>query len=215
MLTSPGIDVDQILALRVPFVIGARTSLLVPRTEPNLTLITRRKPMKRYAVAALFPAALFMSAPAFAQVDVDGYYLPMKVALKAAETAVASCAAHGWDVTASVVDPAGLVIVELRGDHATVHTKDSSYRKAYTIVSMGPVFGLTLTSQFAALIQKAPNGAGPELTDLPNIFVNAGGVAIKHGSEIVGGLGVGGSPGGNRDEACAADGVAAIANEIR
>ena len=171
--------------------------------------------MKSYAVTALFAASLFTSAPAVAQVDVDGYYLPMKVALKAAETAVDSCATHGWDVTATVVDPAGLVIVQLRGDHATVHTKDSSYRKAYTIVSMGPVFGLTRTSQFVALIQKAPNGAGPELADLPDIFANAGGVAIEHGSEIVGGLGVGGSPGGNRDEACAADGVAAIANELK
>jgi uncharacterized protein GlcG (DUF336 family) len=171
--------------------------------------------MKQYAVAALIAASWFNSAPAFAQVEVDGYYLPMKVALKAAETAIASCAARGWDVTASVVDPAGLVIVQLRGDHATVHTKDSSYRKAYTIVSMGPVFGLTRTSEFAALIQKAPNGAGPELTDLPDIFANAGGVAIQHGSEIVGGLGVGGSPGGNRDEVCASDGVAAIVNELK
>jgi uncharacterized protein GlcG (DUF336 family) len=171
--------------------------------------------MKRYAVMALFTASLFTSASAIAQVNVDGYYLPMKVALKAAETAIDSCAAHGWDVTATVVDPAGLVIVQLRGDHATVHTKDSSYRKAYTIVSMGPVFGITRTSQFVALIQKAPNGAGPELADLPDIFANAGGVAIEHGSEIVGGVGVGGSPGGNRDEACAADGVAAIANELK
>jgi uncharacterized protein GlcG (DUF336 family) len=46
----------------------------------------------------------------------------MKVALKAAETAVASCAADGWVVTATVVDPAGVVIVPLRGDHA--HQKD-------------------------------------------------------------------------------------------
>lgn len=171
--------------------------------------------MKPYVVAALTAASLSTSAPALAQVSVDGYYLPMKVALKAAETAVASCAAHGWDVSASVVDPAGLVIVQLRGDHATVHTKDSAYRKAYTIVSMGPVFGLTRTSQFVALIQKAPNGAGPELADLPDIFANAGGVAIMHGAEIVGGLGVGGSPGGDRDEACAADGVAAIAGEVK
>ena len=171
--------------------------------------------MKRYIVAALSVASLFTSVPAFAQVDVDGYYLPMNVALKGAETAVASCAAHSWDLTATVVDPAGLVIVEFRGDHATANTKDSPYRKAYTIVSMGPVFGLTLTSQFAELIQKSPNGAGPELTDLPNIFANAGGVAIEHDSEIVGGLGFGGSPGGNRDELCAGDGVAAIANELK
>lgn len=171
--------------------------------------------MRRVAAAALVAAALFTSAPARAQVDVDGYYLPMRVALKAAEAAVASCATHGWDVTATVVDPAGLVIVQLRGDHATVHTKDSAFRKAYTIVSMGPVFGLTRTSQFVALIQKAPNGAGPELADLPDIFANAGGVAIQHGAEIVGGLGVGGSPGGDRDEACAADGVAAIAHDVK
>ena len=51
--------------------------------------------MKRYAATALFTASLFTSAPAVAQVDVDGYYLPMKVALKAAETAVDSCATHG------------------------------------------------------------------------------------------------------------------------
>jgi uncharacterized protein GlcG (DUF336 family) len=171
--------------------------------------------MRHCAVTVLFGASLFASAPASAQVEVDGYYLRMKVAVKAAEAAIDSCAAHGWDVTATVVDPAGIVIAQLRGDHATIHTKDSSYRKAYTIVSMGPVFGITRTSQFVALIQKAPNGAGPELADLPDIFANAGGVAIKHGSEIVGGLGVGGSPGGNRDEACAADGVAAIANDLR
>jgi uncharacterized protein GlcG (DUF336 family) len=171
--------------------------------------------MKRYAVTALFAACVLAPTQTSAQVNVDGYYLPMKVALKAAEAAVDSCAAHGWDVTATVVDPAGLVIVQLRGDHATVHTKDSAFRKAYTIVSMGPVFGITRTSQFVALIQKAPNGAGPELADLPNIFANAGGVAIEHGSEIVGGLGVGGSPGGDRDEACAVDGVAAIANDLK
>ena len=81
--------------------------------------------MKRYAATALFAASLFASAPAAAQVDVDGYYLPMKVALKAAETAVDSCATHGWDVTATVVDPAGLVIVQLRGDQqrSTLRTR--------------------------------------------------------------------------------------------
>jgi uncharacterized protein GlcG (DUF336 family) len=41
----------------------------------------------------------------------------MKVALKAAGTAVASCAAHGWVVITTVVDPAGLVIIQLRGEH--------------------------------------------------------------------------------------------------
>jgi len=37
---------------------------------------------------------------------------------------------------------------------------------------MGPVFSVTRTSQWAALLQKAPNGAGPELTDLPTFCVD-------------------------------------------
>jgi uncharacterized protein GlcG (DUF336 family) len=41
-----------------------------------------------------------------------------------------------------------------------------------------------------------------------------GGVAIKRGNEIVAGLGVGGAPGGDRDEACAQEGVAKIAARV-
>jgi uncharacterized protein GlcG (DUF336 family) len=41
-----------------------------------------------------------------------------------------------------------------------------------------------------------------------------GGVAIKRGNEIVAGLGVGGAPGGDRDEACAQEGVAKIATQV-
>jgi hypothetical protein len=46
----------------------------------------------------------------------------MKVALKAAETAVASLRRARLGGHCHVVDPAGLVIVQLRGDHA--HQKD-------------------------------------------------------------------------------------------
>jgi hypothetical protein len=42
--------------------------------------------------------------------------------MKVAPKALASRAAHGWVVTATVVDLADLVIVQLRGDYA--HRKD-------------------------------------------------------------------------------------------
>ena len=41
-----------------------------------------------------------------------------------------------------------------------------------------------------------------------------GGVAIKIGDEIVGALGVSGSPGGDKDEACAQAGVASIKDDL-
>ena len=119
-------------------------------------------------------------------------------------------AAKGWPVSAFVVDTSGVVRVDLKGDHSTIHTKDSAFRKAYTVVTMGPIFGFDRTSAFAETVSKNPAGANSSLFNLPDIIAVAGGVAIKHGNEIVAGLGVGGAPGGDRDEACAEEGVAKI-----
>jgi uncharacterized protein GlcG (DUF336 family) len=165
--------------------------------------------------AAMSAVPLLFASPATAQVNISGYSLPLKLALEAAEVAVQTCGDLGWSVNAFVVDTAGLVIVQLRGDHATVHTKDSAFRKAYTVVTMGPIFGLDRTSDFVALVAKYPNGAGAQLASMPNVVALPGAVAMKRGSEIVAGLGVGGSPGGDKDEACAAAGVAAIADRIK
>jgi len=145
----------------------------------------------------------------------SGYYMPVNLAERAAEAAVKACADRGYPVNAFVVDTSGLVVIQLRGDHATVHTKDSAFRKAYTVVTMGPIFGLEKTSEFVQLVAKYPNGTGAQLASAPNVVALPGAVAIKRGPEIVAGLGVGGSPGGDQDEECAAAGVAAISGDVK
>src|SRR5215469_8275899 len=52
-----------------------------------------------------------------------------------AETAIDSCKASGYSVSAVVVDRAGEVIVALRGDNASPHTMENARRKAYTALS--------------------------------------------------------------------------------
>jgi uncharacterized protein GlcG (DUF336 family) len=116
-------------------------------------------------------------------------------------------------VSASVVDTSGVVKIQAKGDHSTIHTRDSSFRKAYTVVTFGPLFKLDTTTQIAALA-KDPAGPGPALTSLPDVLALSGGVAIKRGNEIVAALGVGGSPGGAKDEACAEAGVAKIRDRV-
>jgi uncharacterized protein GlcG (DUF336 family) len=148
--------------------------------------------------------------PADAQVSQSGYVLPMNLALQAALEAVNVAKSKGWDVTATVVDMAGTPIVVLRGDRATIHTKDTAYRKAYTIVTTGPIFHITLTSQFVALLSKYNPLEAQALASTPNIMPLAGGVAIEAHGEIVAGLGVGGCPGAANDEICAEAGVAKI-----
>jgi uncharacterized protein GlcG (DUF336 family) len=172
--------------------------------------------MKSAAVAITLSACASIVLPYFAaaQVAQSGYSLPLALAVEAATAAVDACAAKGWPVSAFVVDTSGVIKVHLKGDHSTIHTKDSAFRKAYTVVTMGPIFGFERTSAFADTVSKNPAGANSSLFYLPEIIAVAGGVAIKHGNEVVAGLGVGGAPGGDRDEACAEEGVAKITAQV-
>jgi uncharacterized protein GlcG (DUF336 family) len=111
------------------------------------------------------------------------------------QVAVQTCADYGHAVNAFVFDTLGLMIAQLRGDHAMVHNKDSVFRKAYTVVMIGQIFGLDGTSEFVPLVAKYPYGTGTQLASAPNVVAFLGTVAIKRGSETVAGLGGGGSLG--------------------
>lgn len=134
--------------------------------------------------------------------------LPLNLAVKAAKEAVRFCEASGYHITATVVDMSGQIKVQLKGDQSTIHTKDTAFRKAYTVVTLGPVFNLGTSTQVAALMKNNPNKAAfltvPEITPLP------GAVAIKIKNKIVAAIGVGGAPGGVKDEACAQAGAVKI-----
>jgi uncharacterized protein GlcG (DUF336 family) len=47
------------------------------------------------------------------------------------------------------------------------------------------------------------------------MLFRAGGIVIKQGEEVIGAIGVGGAPGGDKDEACARTGIDKIKERIR
>jgi uncharacterized protein GlcG (DUF336 family) len=47
-----------------------------------------------------------------------------------------------------------------------------------------------------------------------HMVIDGGGVPIKAGNEVIGGIGVGGTPEGDQDEACAKAGLAKIGNRV-
>lgn len=168
------------------------------------------------ALAIMAAAIGVMSqVPAQAQVSISGRTLPLSTAIIAAQTAVDTCKANGYDVTATVVDVSGTPQVVLRGDHAVIHTKDSSFRKAYTVVTMGPIFHVDTTSGYIGVLSKYPPLVAQSLASTPNVTALPGGVAFKVGDETIAGLGVGGSPGGDKDEVCAQAGVAKVAELLK
>ena len=130
--------------------------------------------------------------------------ISLRLAEEAAAAAVEACEAQGFLVSAAVVDRGGNLKALLRADGAGPHTTDSSFRKAYTSLSLREPTGV-----LAQLIVDLPQAQG--LRDMnERILILGGGLPIEIGGEVVGGIGVGGAPGGHLDEACAEAGLRAI-----
>ncbi|WP_407050966.1 GlcG/HbpS family heme-binding protein [Methyloraptor flagellatus] len=178
---------------------------------------SRRRSIRRLwrgpAVAAATALLLgLLDQAAEAQVRRSGYDLPATLAVEAASEAVRVCAERGYPVSAAVVDPSGEIKAFVKGDHSTVHTKTSSFRKAYTVVTLGPVFGFEALGAFVEKTRGGPNTAA--LASLPDVLLLAGGVAIRAKGETIAAIGVGGAPGGEKDEVCAAAGAAKIGDRL-
>jgi uncharacterized protein GlcG (DUF336 family) len=133
--------------------------------------------------------------------------LPLTLAIEAAEAAIASCKAQGYSITAAIVDRAGNLKVHLVGDGVNdALTRELPPRKAYTAA----VQRITTIELAKAIAKGAFN---PTLYDV-HMVIDGGGVPIKAGNEVIGGIGVGGTPEGDQDEACAKAGLAKIGNRV-
>jgi uncharacterized protein GlcG (DUF336 family) len=132
--------------------------------------------------------------------------LSYPIAKTIAETAVENCKARGYGVSAVVVNRAGETIVALREDAAGPHTMENARRKAYT----ANTFRMT-TDEFVKRMATEP--VRREQTTLPNVIAIAGGVPVKAGNEVIGGVGVSGSPG--VDEPCVQAGIDKVAEQLK
>lgn len=149
-------------------------------------------------------AALLTSSYAYAQDLPTAPYLPLEMATKAAQAALDACAEKGNNVSVAVVARDGATKVLLKADMSGPHTGSSAQGKAFTAAAMGRDSG-----DLSQFIAENPSNAG--LRDMDERFViQGGGLPIKFGDALVGGIGVGGAPTGAIDAECAEAGIAAI-----
>lgn len=133
--------------------------------------------------------------------------LKPELALEAAQGAITSCRAKGYQIAVSIADRFGVLQVTVRDQLAGPHTPDTSYRKAWTAVSFR-----TETLELAKL---AETGAAWAIRNVTGALPLGGGVRILAGEgDMVGAIGVSGAPSGSEDEACAKAGIAVIAERI-
>jgi uncharacterized protein GlcG (DUF336 family) len=160
-----------------------------------------------HALACALAIGPGMSA---AQAQDPAYTVKMmtpETALKAAQAALGKCRNDGFQVSVAVVDRSGIVQVMLRDRYAGTHTLRMAADKAWTAVSFR-----TNTDD----LEKATRPGMPQsaVRQRPRVAAVAGGLMIEGGGSLLGGIGVSGAPGGDRDEVCAKAGIAAIQDSI-
>ena len=133
--------------------------------------------------------------------------LSLSIAKAIAEAAVDACAAKTYAVSAVVVDRDGETIVEMRADEAAPHTMENARRKAYTAMTFRQP-----TAEYAKKLQDPTSVAHQQVT-LPNIIGIPGGQPIKIGNQVVGGVGVSGSPG--VDDDCVNAGLDKVKDQLQ
>lgn len=160
-------------------------------------------PISKAFVGFAFAAAL--SSPAGAQV-LTQKNVSVAMAQTIANAALAQCESMGFKVSVTVLDRDGLAVVMLRGDGAGLHTPEGSDRKAYTARAYS-----SPSANFAKRVTTEPNYA-PAI-QYHRVLALAGGLPIKAGNEVIGAVGVSGSPG--KDDVCAQAGIDKVADQLK
>jgi uncharacterized protein GlcG (DUF336 family) len=159
---------------------------------------------------ALFAAAVLAAAalPAHAEDATVTYKsLAPDVAYDMARAALEQCRKDGFQVAVTVIDRFGQPLVVLRDRFAGLGAISTATGKAWTAVNFGRD-----TSELIKSIQAGQLSAG--LANLPNVVMLAGGMVVQAGGSTAGGIGVAGAPGGDKDEACAKAGIAAVQDRL-
>ncbi len=133
--------------------------------------------------------------------------LSAMVAISMVQTAIATCKTNGFNVSATVVGRNGEVLAQARGDNTGPHTLENSFRKAYT--------ARTLRVPSGEVVTRLKMDPAFPLIHLNNIIANQGGLPIKLEEDVMGGVGVSGAPGGDKDEACSKAAIDKVSDQLK
>ena len=162
---------------------------------------------KRLSGALCVTAALAAGAAPAQEATYTVKMMTPETALKAAQAALKKCRDDGFQVAVAVVDRSGVTQALLRDRFAGAHTVRMAVDKAWTAVSFR-----TSTAELAKATQPGSPQSG--IRHRPRVAAVAGGLMIESGGSLVGGIGVSGAPGGDRDDVCAKAGIDTIRDSL-
>lgn len=163
--------------------------------------------MRRFSLALFSSVTVLTATPALAQAPLVEKNVSMAMSLAIMQAALDQCTKDGYKVSVVIVDKGGNVAASVRGDGTGPHTMEFARMKAYT--------ARTHSQTSLATMKQMEDPANAFLKQIPNVVGVGGGVPIKAGNEVIGGVGVSGAPGGEKDEVCANAGLAKVADALK
>lgn len=163
--------------------------------------------MRSVTLAVLASVSALAASPALAQAPQVEKNISMAMAMAIMQGTLDQCTKDGFKVSVVIVDKAGNIAASVKGDGTNPHTMEFARLKAYTARTRGQT---SLATQ-----KQMEDPAFSFLRQIPQIVGVGGGVPIKAGNELIGGVGVSGAPGGDKDEVCANAGIAKVADALK
>ena len=120
-----------------------------------------------------------------------------------AQGAIQKAEELGIKINVAVTDSSGVLVAFLRMPGAFLHSIDISIDKAYTASSFG-----FPTSQWMSIIENDP-ALREGIVQRPRLVIFGGGVPVRVGDDLIGGVGVSGGS-AEEDEICALAGISKI-----
>lgn len=153
----------------------------------------------------LILAGMWISMPAMGEDVLNTKLMSLDLARDIANLTLQDCRKKGYNTAVVVVDRAGDLQVVLRDVYVSRHAIEIAQRKASAVVLSG-----VSTQDFI----KNRGEIRAELNEIPGILLLRGGVPIRAGGSLIGAVGVSGAPGGEKDEACALEGIKAVQDRL-
>ena len=144
-------------------------------------------------------------SPVMADDLVPSRLLGLDLARDIAMAAVQACRKDGYQVAVVVSDRSGDPIVVMRDVFVSKHMVQIAHNKTNAVVMSGSASG-ELRENMARIRD--------ELNELDGVLLMEGGLPIRFGGSLIGAVGVSGAPGGDKDEACARQGIEAVQERL-
>ncbi|MGB5441557.1 MAG: heme-binding protein [Gammaproteobacteria bacterium] len=149
---------------------------------------------------------LAVGMPVQAEEDVlPSRLMGLDLARDIAQGAIAACRKDGYQISVVVTDRSGDALVVMRDVFTSKYMTQLAHGKANAVV---------LSNLSSAEVRVNMARIKDELNLLEGVLLMEGGLPVRVAGSLIGAVGVSGAPGGDKDEACAQQGIDAVQERL-